>query len=122
MARYPRSIALFLDGLDEVLPTDGTLALLNVIDALKQPQGLQGKFKLCLGARREPLIEEKLWAYPQLRLEHLNYTDLHRYAKDTIIIPPQYQISISPGEAHNAKGHLVAFSFEKPPTPFEFRD
>jgi hypothetical protein len=125
MAHYPRSMALFLDGLDEVLRTDGTLALLNVVDALKRPQGLQGKVKLCFGARPEPLIEEELSACPQLRLEHLNYTDLRQYAKDTIIIPHQYQISISPGSklyARSANGHRVTFSFEKPPTPREIRD
>ncbi|KAK0754234.1 hypothetical protein B0T18DRAFT_338448 [Schizothecium vesticola] len=125
MAHYPRSMALFLDGLDEVLRTEGTLALLNVVDTLKRPQGLHGKVKLCLGARREPLIEEKLRSCPQLRLEHLSYNDLRRYAEDTIIIPPQYPIFISPGSklyARNAKGHHVFFSFEKPPNPCEIRD
>ena len=125
MAHYPRPMAFFLDGLDEVLRTEGTLTLLNVIDTLKRPQGLKGKVKLCLGARREPLIEEKLRTCPQLRLEHLSYTDLRRYAEDTIIIPPQYPISISPGStlyARSAKGHYVHFSFEKPPNPCEIRD
>ncbi|KAK4113218.1 hypothetical protein N656DRAFT_768156 [Canariomyces notabilis] len=125
MAHYPKSMACFLDGLDEVLRTDGTLALLNVVDALKRPQGLQGKVKLCLGARREPLIEEKLWACPQLRLEDLNYTDLRRYAEDTIIIPPQYQISIPPGSklyARNAEGYQVTFSSKMPLSRSQMRD
>ncbi|KAH6853221.1 hypothetical protein B0I37DRAFT_2202 [Chaetomium sp. MPI-CAGE-AT-0009] len=124
MAHYPTSIALFLDGLDEVLQADSTLALLNVIDSLKRPQGLQGKVKLCLGARREPLIEEKLWACSQLRLEHLNYVDLRRYAKDTIIIPPHYQISIPPGselDVFTSKGHWVTFNFKKLPTPHQIQ-
>jgi hypothetical protein len=125
MAHYPRPVALFLDGLDEVLQADGTLALLNVVDALKRHQGLQRKVKLCLGARREPLIAEKLWACPQLRLEHLNYTDLRQYAEDTIIIPPQYQISIPPGSnlyARIVEGDRVTFSSEKPPSQTQMRD
>jgi hypothetical protein len=77
MAHYPRSMALFLDGLDEVHRTEGILVLLNVVNALKRPQGLQGKVKLCLGAHWESLIKEKLRACPQLHLEHFNYTDLH---------------------------------------------
>jgi hypothetical protein len=126
MAHYPKSIALFLDGLDEVLPADGTLALLNVIDALKLPHGLQGKVKLCLGARREPLIEGKLRACPQLRLENLNHSDFRRYAEDTIIIPPDYSITMFPGSSlywWNENGILVAsFNCESLPTPPETRE
>ncbi|KAK4185025.1 hypothetical protein QBC35DRAFT_525158 [Podospora australis] len=125
MAHYPRSIVLFLDGLDEVLQADGTLALLNVIDSLKCSRGLQGKVKLCLGARREPLIEERLGDWPQLRLEDLNYADLRRYAKDKVIIPHRYYICMSPVlklYGYNANGDYATFSLENPPTPHELRD
>ncbi|EAQ90378.1 hypothetical protein CHGG_02313 [Chaetomium globosum CBS 148.51] len=124
MAHYPRPIALFLDGLDEVLPADSTLALLDVVDALRQSQRLQGKIKMCLGARREPLIQQKLWACPHLRLEHLNYTDLRRYAEDTLSIPAQYQICVPPNwklSTYDANGHWANFSFERPPTPPDLR-
>ncbi|KAH6637172.1 hypothetical protein F5144DRAFT_647151 [Chaetomium tenue] len=122
MVHYPRPMALFLDGLDEVLPADGTLALLDVVDILQQSQGLQGKIKLCLGARREPLIQRKLWACPHLRLEYLNYADLRQYAEGTLSISAQYEICVPPGwklSMHDgdANGHWVDFSFEKPPTP-----
>lgn len=125
MACYPKHMAFFLDGLDEVLPADGTLALLNFVDTLKRSQGLQGKVKLCLGARREPLIERKLRAYPHLRLEHLNYSDLRRYAENTIIIPSDYTITILQGSSmcwRISSGKKVTFDCENLPTSQEIRD
>ncbi|KAL8322395.1 hypothetical protein RB597_008228 [Gaeumannomyces tritici] len=93
MACYPKPIAMFLDGLDEVLPSDGTLALLELVDALANSFGQHGRIKICLGARREPLIQRRFGALPQLRLEDLNMADLQRYAKDNIVIPLDYDVA-----------------------------
>lgn len=124
MANYPRSVAIFLDGLDEVLPADGAYRLLDVTDTLAQPLGLQGKIKLCFGARREPLIVKRLDACPQLRLEYLNRADLRRYAEDNIIIPSNYYIDIPPGSTVVAvtASDIVTFSCENLPTLHEIRD
>ncbi|KAK7915166.1 NACHT domain-containing protein [Apiospora marii] len=91
--RYPRPIAIFLDGLDEVLPSDGVLKLLEVVDGLKALCAHTGALKICLGSRREPLFCKRLSAYPQLRLEQLNFVDLRRYGRDHIEIPSDYHIT-----------------------------
>ncbi|KLU91940.1 hypothetical protein MAPG_10889 [Magnaporthiopsis poae ATCC 64411] len=124
MANYPKSIAVFLDGLDEVLPADGPLKLLEVIDTLERPLGFQGKVKLCLGARREPLVVKRLDTCPQLRLENLNRADLRRYAEGNIVIPPDYNTDIPPGSTLVAQmaGGVATFRCEDPPTFHEIRD
>ncbi|KAK8123099.1 hypothetical protein PG984_011769 [Apiospora sp. TS-2023a] len=98
VTRYRRPIAIFLDGLDEVLPRDGVLKLLEVVDWLKTLNGSTGNLKICLGSRREPLFCKRLCAYPQLRLENLNIVDLRKYGKDNIVIPSDYHIT---GEIHS---------------------
>ncbi|KAL8401022.1 hypothetical protein RB594_001155 [Gaeumannomyces avenae] len=96
MSQYPSPVVIFLDGLDEVLPKDGTLQLLHFIEELRERYGKAGKLKLCLGSRREPLLLRKLAASPQLRLEHLTLEDLRQYGHDKMVIPHDYQIVITP--------------------------
>ncbi|TLD30612.1 hypothetical protein PspLS_01868 [Pyricularia sp. CBS 133598] len=84
MSRYPRPILIFLDGFDEVLPEEGAIQLLEVIEQVSNT----GDHKICLGSRREPIFVKRLCYYPQLRIEHLNQPDLQRYCKDNIKIPP----------------------------------
>ncbi|KAL8337566.1 hypothetical protein RB598_006458 [Gaeumannomyces tritici] len=96
MSQYPSPVVIFLDGLDEVLPKDGTLQLLHFIEELRERYGKAGKLKLCLGSRREPLLLRKLAASPQLRLEHLTLEDLRQYGHDKMVIPHDYQIIITP--------------------------
>ncbi|KAI6336429.1 hypothetical protein MCOR23_008686 [Pyricularia oryzae] len=91
---YPQPIAMVLDGLDEVLPSDGTILLLNVIDQLRELDARAG-IKLCLGSRREPILRTRLGIYPQLRLENLNAADLGKYAMENITIPSDYHIDFS---------------------------
>ncbi|KAK8008150.1 NACHT domain-containing protein [Apiospora marii] len=93
LGRYPRPIAIFLDGLDEVLPGDGVLKLLEVVDGMKTLCAHTGTLKICLGSRREPLFCKRLSAYPQLRLEQLNLVDLRRYGRDHVEIPSDYHIT-----------------------------
>ncbi|KLU88217.1 hypothetical protein MAPG_07204 [Magnaporthiopsis poae ATCC 64411] len=96
MRHYPSPVVMFLDGLDEVLPQDGTLQLLEVTEELEERYGKAGRLKLCLGSRREPLLLRRLAAYPQLRLEQVNLEDLRRYGKDKLTVPPDYQITSTP--------------------------
>ncbi|KAK6821273.1 hypothetical protein PG987_015673 [Apiospora arundinis] len=81
VSHYPQPIAIFLDGLDEVLPKDGVLRLLAIIDKLKELYGPAGKVKLCLGSRREPLLS--LW---QRQHQHPNRLPYH-HAHDLHPIP-----------------------------------
>ncbi|KAI9148978.1 hypothetical protein HJFPF1_11022 [Paramyrothecium foliicola] len=113
---YSRPVAIFLDGLDEVLPQEGVLRLLNIVDQLRQT----GKTKLCLGSRRETLLHKRLCNYPQLRLEQLNRVDLWRYGKDHIIIPSDYDIVIPYRDGSYYP--VLNYPRETPPNRDEFRD
>lgn len=120
ISRYPRPIAIFLDGLDEVLPGDGVLRLLKIVDQLRQPCGHTGKIKLCLGSRQEALLYKHLCCYPQLRLEQLNHVDLWKYGKDHVIIPSDYRIVIPYDYAMYYPG--PKYPRETPPSRDEFRE
>lgn len=120
LGRYSKPVAIFLDGLDEVLPRDGVLRLLDVVDQLRHPCGHTGKTKLCLGSRRETLLYKRLCDYPQLRLEQLNEVDLWNYGKDKIRIPSGYRITAIPS-------YRMYYPFRKDreettPSRDEFRD
>lgn len=120
IARYPRPIAIFLDGLDEVLPRDGVLRLLDIVDQLRQPRGHTGEVKLCLGSRRETLLYKRLCGYPQLRLEQLNFVDLWQYGNDHVIITSDYRIVIP----YNYKMYypVVKYHRETPQSRDDFRE
>lgn len=84
-------VCLFLDGLDEINPEDGTKdGIPEFLDlALKLSQ--RRKIKLCLASRPDPLIlKTRLSIYPRLRLQDLNHDDLMDYAKGKIIFPDTY--------------------------------
>lgn len=117
---YPRPIAIFLDGLDEVLPRDGVLRLLDIVDQLSQPCGHTGNTKLCLGSRRETLLYKRLCGYPQIRLEQLNLVDLRRYGKDNVIIPSDYHINIPYKDGMYYP--VLTCRRETPPSRDEFRE
>lgn len=53
-----------------------------------------GRLKLCLASRPEPLLVRALGRHPHLRLEDFNKSDLERYAREMIIIPPDYYIRV----------------------------
>ncbi|PVH93021.1 hypothetical protein DM02DRAFT_697748 [Periconia macrospinosa] len=94
-----RPIAIFLDGLDEVLPQDGVLRLLGFIDKLQDQAKDGGKIKLCLASRPEPLFLKQLGNYPNLRLEDLNTRDLREYAKEKIVVPDEYDGIVTTDDA-----------------------
>lgn len=82
---YTNGVCLFLDGLDEIDPEDGTKdgipELLDFIFKLSQ----LGKIKICLASRPDPqILEMSLSMLPRLRLQDLNHGDLMRYAKEHI--------------------------------------
>ncbi|KAL8418619.1 hypothetical protein RB594_002007 [Gaeumannomyces avenae] len=117
---YSKPVTIFLDGLDEALPHDGTLRFLDVIDQLRQLDPHTQKFKICLGSRREPLLLRRLCSGPQLRLEQINFSDLRKYGMDNIIVPPDYYSMIL---CNNWKSNApFFFPDEKPPSCSDFRD
>ncbi|KAK7699919.1 hypothetical protein SLS64_011350 [Diaporthe eres] len=83
-------VCLFLDGIDEIKPEDGTKdgipEFLNWALELSQ----RSKIKLCLASRPDPhILETRLSRYPRLRLQDLNYQDLMAYAKGRVKIPEE---------------------------------
>lgn len=74
-------VCLFLDGIDEIQPGNGTEP--DIPEFLKWAIELSKshKIKLCLASRPDPVIlEEELSQYPRLRLHDLNREDLMEYA------------------------------------------
>ncbi|KAK2613214.1 hypothetical protein N8I77_000140 [Diaporthe amygdali] len=85
---YRSGVCLFLDGLDELDPEDGTKdgisELLDLVFELSQ----RGKIKLCVASRPDPhILEMRLCKYPRLRLQDLNYKDMMAYAKEKVKFP-----------------------------------
>ncbi|TLD05005.1 uncharacterized protein PgNI_09115 [Pyricularia grisea] len=114
MSCYSRPVVFFLDGLDEVLPDDGALRLLEVINRLSNI----GDHKMCLGSRPEPIFVRELSSVPQFRLENLNKSDLQRYCEDNITIPPHYKMVMPKGfELPRYQGHCPGHYFTKSNPP-----
>ncbi|KAF7547599.1 hypothetical protein G7Z17_g7633 [Cylindrodendrum hubeiense] len=80
ISKYERSICMFIDGLDEIHPSDGVVQLLSVVDLFSQ----HGNVKICLSSRPEPLILKRLQIHPQLRIQDLTKSDLESYARDNL--------------------------------------
>jgi hypothetical protein len=117
---YSRPIAIFLDGLDEVLSKDGVQRLLRIVERLKELYKSSGKIKICLASRSEPLLTKLLGGYPKLRLEQLNHPDLVTYAEDQIRVPDDYSINI---QANFVLHHgNITFSQRRLASRYELRD
>lgn len=77
---YERPICIFIDGLDEVHPTDGPMELVDLVEEISRCRNA----KLCLSSRTELVLEERLSKHPHLRLQDLNKSDLQLYARDSV--------------------------------------
>lgn len=89
---YEHGVCLFLDGLDEIDPENGTKdGIPELLDlALKLSQGNK-PIKLCLASRPDPpILETRLSEYPRLRLQDLNFQDLMAYAREHVNFPETY--------------------------------
>lgn len=87
---YENGVCLFLDGIDEIKPEDGTKdGIPEFLDwAIELSQ--RSKIKLCLASRPDPhILETRLSRYPRLRLQDLNFEDLMAYAKGRVKIPAE---------------------------------
>lgn len=82
---YPRSICLFLDGVDEIHPPEQIGDLLNMTNALTRKHPT--KLKLCIASRPEPLIKRQLRQTLRLRLQDLNEKDIAHFVREKLILP-----------------------------------
>lgn len=84
----PNGVCLFLDGLDEIDPEDGTKSGIPEFLDLASEVSQRSNVKLCLASRPDPyILHMRLSTYPRLQLQDLNYKDLFAYAKDHVKCP-----------------------------------
>ncbi|KAL1867911.1 hypothetical protein Daus18300_006186 [Diaporthe australafricana] len=104
---YKNGVCLFLDGLDEIVPGDGTKDGISEFLALTKELLHGRKVKLCLASRPDPYILEMcLSSFPRLRLQDLNYEDLMTYAKGHID-PEKFSATYQPRDPKDPIHSLV---------------
>ncbi|KAL8368305.1 hypothetical protein RB599_003970 [Gaeumannomyces hyphopodioides] len=75
-----RPLCVFIDGLDEICPEDGSWRLMKVIDGLVAFP----RVKVCLASRPELRFKTHLDQQPQLRVQDLTRDDMERYVDDKL--------------------------------------
>ncbi|KAL8337076.1 hypothetical protein RB601_008536 [Gaeumannomyces tritici] len=78
--KYSRPVCMFLDGVDEVKSSDEQFEVLDFIDELGHVPSL----KICVSSRPEPTLKSRLGRFPQLKVHHLNRSDLYAYAHERL--------------------------------------
>lgn len=89
---YEHGVCLFLDGLDEVDPENGTKdGIPELLDLAVKLSQMSRPIKLCLASRPDPpMLGTRLSTYPRLRLQDLNFQDLMKYARGHVNLPETY--------------------------------
>ena len=65
---------IFLDGLDEIDPSDGQFRLLELVDKLcTLPQ-----LKLCVSSRPEPVLQGHFSKFPIIRVQDMTKSDIQK--------------------------------------------
>ncbi|KXJ88181.1 hypothetical protein Micbo1qcDRAFT_235969 [Microdochium bolleyi] len=99
-------IYIFIDGLDEINPVDGTPErLLDFVRSVLTHNNI----KLCVSSRPEVIFERSLQHYPHFRLQDLTCGDMERYtrqklAKDLRLMPESTECRHNPETVVN---HLI---------------
>lgn len=75
-----RPICLFLDGLDELDPTENPFDLMDLIGRLSQ----ETKIKLCLASRPERAYHQRYHVLPTMRLQDLTKPDMSHYVRQEL--------------------------------------
>ena len=76
IATKSHRVCMFLDGLDEVYPSDDKHVLLDLLELFKKDFSL----KMCVSSRPEVEFERGLSSYPTLELHNLTAGDMYLYA------------------------------------------
>ena len=77
-----RGACIFLDGLDEIDPTDGQCTLLGLVDRLC---GLDRPYlKVCVSSRPEAVLRKHLTKFRMLRVQDLTRSDIRNYVTDEL--------------------------------------
>lgn len=85
---YENGVCLFLDGIDEIKPEDGTKdGIPEFLDWAIELSQRSKPIKLVLASRPDPhILETRLSRYPRMRLQDLNYQDLVNFATGRVKI------------------------------------
>jgi hypothetical protein len=76
LASHPNPICIFIDGLDEIDPSDGQFEVLELVKTCITFCPL----KLCVTSRPEPVLRGFLERFPHLRVQDLSWEAMIEYA------------------------------------------
>ncbi|KAK3321261.1 hypothetical protein B0T19DRAFT_445026 [Cercophora scortea] len=73
-------LCMFLDGLDEVSPSDGQRRLLDLLERFQAVP----RVKICVSSRPEAILQNRLGKLPMLRVQDLTMQDIKRFSRETL--------------------------------------
>ena len=101
----PRPVCIFLDGLDEISPSEGPLDIIEMVDELSTIPGV----KFCVSSRPEPAFKRRYMSMPNLRLQDLTKPDMRKVCEDVLKHHRDdvSEIGLLPGEGQKAFSGLI---------------
>lgn len=82
LANVPSRLYIFTDGLDEY--SGDIHELLAFFQGLSDKSGIEGRLKICLASRPEPVIDLVLRACPGFRMQDRNFEGIKQYVSKTV--------------------------------------
>ncbi|KAK0638541.1 hypothetical protein B0T16DRAFT_359484 [Cercophora newfieldiana] len=76
----PRPVCMFIDGLDEVDPSDGQFRILELLNTLQSSPHV----KICVASRPEPILYAHLSKFPMFKIQDLTADDIHEFAAGSL--------------------------------------
>jgi hypothetical protein len=73
-----RPVCIFIDGLDEIDPSEGAFEIVDLVDSLINIPGV----KMCVSSRPEPAFQKKYGSQPRLRLQDLTQRDIETFCNE----------------------------------------
>jgi hypothetical protein len=83
LSLHEKGVCIFVDGLDEIDPKDGSFDLLSLVKRISSPSENKG-VKVCVSSRPETSFKLGLERCPTLRLQDLTRRDMEIYATDFV--------------------------------------
>lgn len=80
LERPPSQVCIFIDGLDEIDPSDGQIPLLDFVEELRKIP----RVKLCVSSRPEPILQDCLVQYPSFRMSDMTFWDIRKFASTSL--------------------------------------
>ena len=80
LASVPGPVCIFVDGLDEIDPSDGQADLLRLLADLRTLRHI----KMCVASRPEPTLQRSLRDFPGFRMQDLTFRDIKTFAADRL--------------------------------------